>query len=111
MGHEAPAQIAIGDEAQEPLGLVDDAGAAHAAVWIGGFGCLIGLRTFWAVLPAVLGIACGIWGMRTRRRDLATTGLAVSVLALFLGFAQFGYDLWTKHQSQQLIYELQDQPF
>ena len=84
---------------------------AHATVWVGAAGCLIGVVSVWSVFPATVGIVLGILGMKTRRRDLASTGLVISVLALFLGFAQFGYDMWTKYQSQQLIDGFQEQRF
>ena len=84
---------------------------AYASVWIGAVACLIGLGSVWAIVPATAAMALGVLGMRAQRRDLATTGLIISVLALFLGFAQIGIGIWTKHQSQQLIDGFQDQPF
>ena len=84
---------------------------ALASVWVGTVACLIGLASLWSVLPAVVGISLGVIGMTSRRRDLASTGLVIAVLAMFLGFAQFGYDIWTKHQSQQLLNGYQQQPF
>ena len=93
---------------------IDDrtrAACAHATVWVGAVACLIGVVSVWSVLPATVGIVLGILGMKTRRRDLATTGLVIAVLALFLGFAQFGYDIWISYQNQQLIDGWQEQQF
>jgi hypothetical protein len=83
---------------------------AHAALWVGGVGCLIGLRSVWCFVPAVIGIPLGVLGMKATRRDLAATGLVLSVLALFLVFVQLGLDQYAKYQSQQLLesYEATD---
>jgi O-antigen ligase len=73
--------------------------------------CLVGFGSSWALIPAMVGVACGIAGMQSRRRDLAATGLVISVVAIFLGFAQVGAIIWTKYQSRQRINEYMQQDY
>jgi hypothetical protein len=59
----------------------------------------------------VIGITLGVLGMKATRRDLAATGLVISVLALFLVFAQIGLDQYAKYQSQQMLQSFEEQDF
>ncbi len=59
-----------------------------AAVVLGVMGLAVGAFTpipFAGMALAVLGIAMGLWGLLSSRRKLATTGLCLCFLALFLG--------------------------
>ena len=84
---------------------------ARASIWGGAVGCLMGLRTVWCCVPALCGLLLGVVGMRARRRDLAATGLVISVLALFLAFLQVGLDIHARIQSRQLLDGYQEQDF
>lgn len=74
---------------------------------LGTIGCLIGITTGWALFCGVVGLGFGLVGMQTKKRDLATMGLVLSVVAIFIGFAQIGFDVWTRFESQRWINELQ----
>lgn len=80
---------------------------AIASVVCGVLACLTGIMSAWTILLGLIGIALGVMGMQSKHRDLATMGLVLSVLAIFLGFWQIGFDLWTKYQSRQWLDELQ----
>lgn len=83
---------------------------AVASVACGGFACLVGLFNGWAVLFGIVAIGLGVLGMGSQRRDLATMGLVLAVMAIFLGFGQIGADLWAKYQSRNWLNELQGIP-
>ena len=80
---------------------------AVASVVCGAVACLTGIMSPWSILLGVVGIGLGVMGMQAKRRDLATMGLVLSVLAIFLGFAQIGSSIWTRYQSRRWLNELQ----
>ena len=83
---------------------------AVASVVCGGLACLVGLINGWAILFGIVAIGFGVLGMGARHRDLATMGLVLAVLAIFLGFGQIGIDLWAKYQSRNWLNDLQGIP-
>ena len=83
---------------------------AIASVILGSVGCLLGIATGWAIVLGALGIAFGVLGMPAKHRDLATMGLVLCVLTLFLGFWQVGYDVWVRYASQRWLEDLQGTP-
>ena len=80
---------------------------AIASAGIGAIGCILGITSGWTVIFGVIGIACGLVAMASKKRELATMGLVLSVIALFLGFSQIAFSLWTQYSSQRWIEELQ----
>lgn len=72
----------------------------------GTVGCLIGITTGWALLFGLVGLGLGLLGMQSKKdRELATMGLVLSVIAIFLGIGQIGFDIWTRIESQRMINE------
>ena len=79
-----------------------------ASVALSAIGCLIGIASGWSLLFGLTALACGLLGMQdNRKRDLATMGLVLSVIAIFLGSAQIGFDAWTKYDAKRWVDELQ----
>lgn len=83
---------------------------ATTSVVLGALGCLLGIATGWTIVLAVLGIAFGVLGMPEKDRDLATIGLVLSVIALFLGFWQIGYGIWIRYVTRRWLDDLQGIP-
>lgn len=80
---------------------------AMASVGLGAFGCLIGIGSPLSAIIGAMGVLCGLIGTQSKRNDMATLGLVLSVIALFLGVGQVAFDVWTRYQSREWIRELQ----
>lgn len=80
---------------------------AVASVTCGSLSCLLGFFTGWSIFMSLIAILLGLMGMRARRRDLATLGVILAVIGMFLGFFQIGSGLWAKYESRRLIQEWQ----
>ena len=71
----------------------------------GVLGCLIGIATGWSILFGLCGLVVALLGMTAKKRDLATMGLVVSVIAIFLGFGQIAYQFWVEYATEKWINE------
>lgn len=85
--------LELSEQAQERCGAV--------SVGLGVLGCLLGIATGWSILFGIVGLAVGLLGMTAKRRDLATMGLVVSVIAMFLGFAQIANYIWVEYSTDK----------
>lgn len=75
------------------------------SVGAGVLGCLIGIATGWSILFGLCGLVVALLGMTAKKRDLATMGLVVSVIAIFLGFGQIAYQFWVEYATEKWINE------
>ena len=73
------------------------------SIGLGVLGCLLGIATAWAMLLGVAGVAFGLVGMAAKDRDLATMGLVVSVIALFVGVVHIGFNIYSIMGGWELI--------
>ena len=73
------------------------------SIGLGVLGCLLGIITSWGLLLGVAGIAIGLLGMAAKDRDLATMGLVVSVIAMFVGIVHIGFNIYSVFGGWQII--------
>lgn len=73
------------------------------SVGLGVLGCLLGIATWWGLLFGVAGLAIGLLGMAAKDRDLATMGLVVSVLAMFVGVMRIGFNVYDMVEAWRII--------
>jgi|GEM_PF-7095007 len=73
------------------------------SVGAGVLGCLLGIATGWGILLGFCGLVVGLLGMTAKKRDLATMGLVVSVIAIFLGIGQITYHFWLEYATDKWI--------
>lgn len=85
----------MSDQAKERCGAV--------SVGFGVLGCLLGIATGWSLIMGMVGLAIGLLGMTAKKRDLATMGLVVSVIAMFLGVAQIANHFWVEYSTNKWI--------
>ena len=76
---------------------------AYASSVIGGIGCLTGWFIWWSMFPALLGIALGVLGLNSDRRDVAVTGIVLCSIALFAASVNAAYIVFSIYWGRQLL--------
>ena len=74
-------------------GIVDI--AAIASIVLGAISLLLGVFFSWAVVLGMFGLAAGIWGFRSRWRQIAIIGLLLSLMGMAGSSARLAYDAFT----------------
>ena len=77
---------------------------AIASVVLGVIACLLGFASAWAALLGIAAAISAVLGMPVEeRRDQATLGLVLAMIAIFVGIGHVAFDLWIQRASQQMI--------
>lgn len=77
----------------EQRGLVDV--AAVASIVLGALALLLGVFFSWSLLLGFVGLGAGLWGFRSRWRQMAVIGLLLSLMGIAGSSARLAYDSFT----------------
>jgi hypothetical protein len=77
--------------------------AAIASLVLGSLALLLGVFFSWALVFGFLGIGAGLWGFKSRWRQIAVIGLLVSMMGVFGSSARLVYDAFTWWTGQSLF--------
>jgi hypothetical protein len=78
-------------------------GGTVASLVLGVFAALLGMLWPPAALIAILGLAMGIWGLSSPRRNLALVGMLICCLAIGIGAFGGARALYIQVQSKKAI--------
>jgi hypothetical protein len=85
-------------------------GGMVGALVLGAFSLLIAPFSPWGCLIALIGLAMGIWGLSSPRRNLSLLGMLICCLAIGLGAYTGVWQLYVRIQQSQPIQTLEPDP-
>lgn len=76
---------------------------AVTSVVLGVVAIFVGLFTAWNLPISIIGIGFGVKGMEARRRDLATMGLVLCVMSVFVVIFSMIWNAWVRYAASQIV--------
>jgi hypothetical protein len=84
---------------------------AYLSVVLGGIGSVAGWFTWLMVVPAVLGVGLGVLGLKSARREIATTGIILSCIGVLASAVNVAQTIYAGYLTRQLIDDFPDEAF